>query len=121
MDPGFQEEGWKLDPQPLVSHQGSGVLLHMLGSNLYNMKLLAASRQDELRGSAERGRLVRSARSTNVMCQAISAWEPGARPQLGCSSRRGMTIHLVQGVGEGSTSLAAFDAALLEAGIANFN
>jgi len=32
-----------------------------------------------------------------------------------------MTIHLVQGVGEGSTSLAAFDAALLEAGIANFN
>lgn len=32
-----------------------------------------------------------------------------------------MSIHLVKGVGEASTPIAAFDAALQEAGIANFN
>lgn len=40
---------------------------------------------------------------------------------LDCAAQRAMRIYIRAGIGEGPTSLAAFDSALVAAGVANYN
>ncbi|MDZ7654020.1 MAG: pyruvoyl-dependent arginine decarboxylase [Burkholderiaceae bacterium] len=49
------------------------------------------------------------------------ALEPLAPPQLAAPARPFGRITLAAGIGRGPTELAAFDAALLDAGVANYN
>ena len=63
--------------------------------------------------------------NTAALCSDLPAGAVGAvgagDARLSPAAQRGMAIHLSAGSGTGPTELAAFDAALMDAGVANYN
>lgn len=58
---------------------------------------------------------------TALRAQAREGRRPGARLHLPARPAMGLTIRVSAGTGTGATPLAAFDGALRQAGVANFN